>query len=97
MKRIAVEADLHVTFELAKRLADAIANAYLGECTCLSWYDRASDQESPSHASDCHGSCEVPGYIEYATHRGAELKVVVQSGAFVFCFRSLGEFAGAAG
>jgi Domain of unknown function (DUF5619) len=93
MKSIALETDLPVGFELAKRLADAVATACLGESVCLSWYDRASDQESPSHASDCHGSCETPGYLEYAAHRGADLKVVVQSGAFVFCFMPLGGFA----
>jgi len=97
MKSIALETDVQVGFELAKRLADAVANTYLGENVCLSWYDRAADQESPSHASDCHGSCEVPGFLEYAIHRGAELKIVVQSGAFVFCFMPLGEFAAAAG
>lgn len=59
----------------------------------MSWYDREKDQESPAHASECHGSCEVPGYVEYAQNRGAELKVVVDDGAFVFCFRPLGEFA----
>jgi len=96
MKSIALETDLSVEFTLAKRLADSVANTYLGESVCLSWYDRAAEQESPSHASDCHGSCEAPGYLEYAIHRGAELKVVVQSGAFVFCFRPLGEFAAAA-
>jgi hypothetical protein len=95
MNSIALDTDLQLGFDLAKRLADAVANACLGDSFCLSWYDRGSDQESPSHASDCHGSCEVPGYIEYATHRGAELKIVVQSGAFVFCFRRLGEFADA--
>jgi hypothetical protein len=93
MRSIALEADVQVGFELARRLADSLAHTYLGESICLSWYDRASDQESPSHASDCHGSCETPGYLEYAVHRGAELKVVVQSGAFVFCFRSAGAFA----
>jgi hypothetical protein len=97
MKSIALETDLDVDFDLAKRLSEAMANTCLGESICLSWYDRAANQECPAHASDCHGSCEVPGYIEYAAHRGAELKVVVQSGAFVFCFRPLGEFAGAAG
>jgi len=96
MTSIVLQSDIPVGFDLAKRLADALANAYLGESICLSWYDRDANQESPSHASDCHGSCETPGYVEYASHRGGELKVAVQSGAFVFCFRPLGEFARAA-
>ena len=93
MKIISMETELALDFGAARRFAEAVANAYLGESVCLSWYDRGADQESPSHASECHGSCEVPGYVEYATHRGAELKVVIQSGAFAFCFRPLGEFA----
>ena len=94
MRSIGLETDLQLDFKLAKRLADAVADAYLGECICLSWADQAAGQESPSHASECHGSCEIPGYIEYALHRGAELKVVFRSGEFVFCYRPLGEFAG---
>jgi hypothetical protein len=77
----------------AQRAATELAEEVLGECVCMAWYDRAKDRESPAHASECHGSCEVPGYVEYAMNRGANLKVVVNDGAFVFCFRPLGEFA----
>jgi hypothetical protein len=35
----------------------------------------------------------VPGYVEYAANRGAELMVVFGGGDFVFCYRPLGEFA----
>lgn len=77
----------------ARRLADAVAGALLAEPVCLSWVDRALGQESPAHASDCHGDCELPGYEEYALSRGAELKVVVNDGAAVFLYRPLGEFA----
>jgi|GEM_PF-468361 len=76
-----------------RRLADAVAGALLAEPVCLAWYDRALRQESPAHASDCHGDCELPGYEEYALTRGAELKVVVNDGAAVFLYRPLGEFA----
>ena len=38
-------------------------------------------------------NCEIPGYVEYAQNRGAELKVEVGDGDFVFCYRPLGEFA----
>jgi hypothetical protein len=85
---------LDIDFYRAKALADAAAEVLLGECVCLSWYDRAEDRESPAHASECHGTCEVPGYVEYALNRGGELKVVVGDGDFVFCHRPLGEFAG---
>ena len=80
-------------YSSARRLADAVAGALVAEPVCLSWCDRALGQESPAHASDCHGDCEVPGYEEYALSRGAELKVVVNDGAAVFLYRPLGEFA----
>lgn len=84
----------HIDFAKAKALADEAAAQALDEPICLSWYDRAVDRESPAHASECHGDCEMPGYVEYAVTRGAELKVVVDGGAFVFCYRPIGEFRG---
>ncbi len=81
-------------FAAAKAAADKAAAAELGECTCMAFFDRQAGRESPAHASECHGDCEVPGYEEYAVNRGATLKVVVNGGAYVFIYRSLGEFAG---
>jgi hypothetical protein len=81
-------------FAAAKALADDAARRALEEPVCLSWYDRAHDRESPAHASECHGDCEIPGYVEYAVTRGAELRVVIGDGAYVFCYRPLGEFSG---
>lgn len=82
-----------VDFATAKRLADEKSGEIFDEPICLSWYDRAADRESPAHASECHGDCEMPGYVEYAVTRGAELKIVIDDGAFVFCYRPIGEFA----
>ena len=82
-----------IDFAAAKRLADEAAEQELDQPICLSWYDRAADRESPAHANECHGDCEMPGYVEYAVTRGAELKVVIDDGAFVFCYRPIGEFA----
>ncbi len=70
------------------------AAAELGECTCMAFFDRLTGRESPAHGSECHGTCEVPGYEEYAVNRGATLKVVVNRGDCIFIYRSLGEFAG---
>ena len=80
-------------FTRAKALGDAIARALLGDSTCLSWFDRAAGFESPAHVSECHGSCDVPGYVDYAVNRGAELRVVAGDGDFVFLYRPFGEFA----
>ncbi len=81
-----------VAFAEAKRLADEAAHARLDQPICLSWFDRGAERESPAHASECHDDCDIPGYIDYAINRGAELKVVVDDGAYVFCYRPLGEF-----
>jgi hypothetical protein len=80
-------------FATAKRLADEVAARRLDGPICLSWFDRAADRESPAHASECHDACDIPGYIDYAVNRGAELEVVIDDGAYVFCYRPLGEFA----
>jgi hypothetical protein len=91
-KRIAERAE-ELDFASAKRMADEEAARSLDRPICLSWFDRAADRESPAHAGECHIGCEIPGYVEYAVTRGAELKVVVGGGAYIFCYRPLGEFA----
>lgn len=84
---------LSFDFDAAKRAADALAETQLGDCTCLSWYDRPADREAPAHVSECHDACDIPGYVDYAVHRGAELMIDVGGGEYVFCYRSFGEFA----
>jgi hypothetical protein len=94
MRTISLEGDAVVSdFTSCKTLGDSVASALLGPAVCLSWFDRAQNRESPAHASECHGTCEVPGYVEYAQHRGGALRVVCGEGDFVFCYRPLGEFA----
>ena len=86
--------DVEIDFSLAKNMADSLAQLIVGDYICLAWYDRARDQASPSNVNECHDACEVPGYEEYAINRGAELKVVVGRGDFVFCYRPVGDLAG---
>jgi hypothetical protein len=94
MNTVSLTSDaLEFDFERAKRAADAVAAALLGESVCMSWYDRTLDREAPAHVSECQDdSCDVPGYIDYARSRGALLKIEVAGGDFVFCYRPLGEF-----
>jgi len=73
----------------AMTLAKAAAQARLGECMLLSWYDRDRDFEAPQHVSECHQASAVPGYVDYALHRGANLRVDIEQGRFVFFYRSL--------
>lgn len=80
-------------FNQAKRLADAAAGERVEEPILLSWYDRLRDLESPRGVNECHKSCPEPGYLQYAENRGGSLIVDVADGAYVFCYRPLGEFA----
>lgn len=93
MKRIQLEAGGALDFNQAKRLADAAAAARLDAPLLLSWYDRARELESPAGVGECHRGCATPGFIDYAASRGGTLVVEVADGAYVFCYRPLGEFA----
>jgi hypothetical protein len=72
--------------EAALRLAEREARARLGEAMLLSWYDRDRDFEAPQHVSECHQDSAVPGYVDYALHRGAALKIDIEDGRFVFFY-----------
>ncbi|MDD3450342.1 MAG: AF1514 family protein, partial [Gammaproteobacteria bacterium] len=58
-----------VDYRAAMTLAQAEADARLGECMLLSWYDWDRDFESPQHAGECHRDSAVPGYVDYALYR----------------------------
>ncbi len=93
MKTIQIKSsDNDWDFYRSKKMSDALAGALLGENVCMSWYDKAEDRESPAHVSECHTDCDIPGYIDYAESRGAQVKVDVNDGTFVFCYRSVEEF-----
>ena len=70
----------------AMAIASAAARKRLGEAMLLSWYDRDRDFEAPQHVSECHQDSAVPGYVDYALHRGASLKVDIEHGRFVFFY-----------
>ncbi|HET9700706.1 MAG TPA: AF1514 family protein [Burkholderiales bacterium] len=76
--------------DAALRLAQAEAKGRMEFPMLLSWYDRDRDFESPQHASECHAAGAVPGYVDYALHRGASLKVDVEDGRFVFYYLNAG-------
>lgn len=78
--------DRLVDYRAAMQLANAEADARLGQHMLLSWYDRDRDFESPQHASECHLDSAVPGYVDYGIHHGATLKVDIEQGRFVFFY-----------
>jgi hypothetical protein len=80
-------AELGLDFNVALKLATAIARQQLGDETMLlSWYDRERDLESPAGVSECHVGCATKGSWDYALNRGARLAVEYDSGRFYFCF-----------
>lgn len=72
-------------YEAAMALANEVA-ARRGEGMLLSWYDRDRDFESPQHASECGREGATPGYVDYALTRGANLKVDVHHGRYIFFY-----------
>jgi hypothetical protein len=76
-------------YRQAMVMADQLAGETLGEFMLLSWYDRDRDFESPQHSSECHADSAVPGYVDYGINHGAELKVDIDHGRFVFYYLPL--------
>lgn len=74
----------------ALRIADAEARARLRDPMLLSWYDRDRDFESPQHASECHAASAVPGYVDYGLNHGAQLRIDIEQGRFVFFYLDAG-------
>ena len=75
-------------FDAAKAVADAQAELRLEVAMLLSWYDRDRDFESPQHASECHEERDIPGYVDFGINHGAELKIDIEAGRFVFYYLS---------
>lgn len=73
----------------AMKLANSVADEKLVDYMLLSWYDRDRDFESPQHASECHQTSAVPGYVDYGLNHGARLKVDIEQGRFVFFYLPL--------
>ena len=75
-------------FNAAKKVADGEAERRLEMVMLLSWYDRDRDFESPQHASECHEESAIPGYVDFGINHGAELKIDIEQGRFVFYYLS---------
>ncbi|MCP9438299.1 MAG: AF1514 family protein [Nitrospira sp.] len=73
-------------YRAAMAAANAVAQQQLGSYMLLSWYDRDRNFEAPQHVSECHQDSAVPGYVDYALHRGAKLMVDIEQGRFVFFY-----------
>ena len=78
-----------VDFDSALAIANVQADERLGEHMLLSWYDRDRDYESPRNASECHEDSAVPGYVDFGISHGANLKIDIEQGRFVFYYLGL--------
>lgn len=72
-------------YQAAMAIADEEAEKHQ-QWMLISWYDRDRDFESPQHASECGREGATPGYVNYALSRGANLKVDVHHGRYIFFY-----------
>lgn len=73
-------------YEEAVALAREQASQRFDEYMLISWYDRDRDFESPPHTTEKPGDGPKDGYIHYGINHGAQLKVDIGNGRFVFFF-----------
>lgn len=73
-------------YQEAMELANSEAAKRFEEYMLMSWYDRDRNFESPQNASEGPEGSPLNGYILYALHRNATLKVDVEDGRFVFFY-----------
>ena len=73
----------HLSFDQAKIMAEREALVLLEDPMLLSWLDRPNGRHYP--VTEC--SNELPAWQVYAETRGAQLKVDVNKGEFVFIYR----------
>jgi hypothetical protein len=84
MKQIALAlGDLPVGFEQAKVKADAAARREGSESMLLAWYDAARNVGYPEARECTRGR---PNWEVYAESHGANLRVEVNGGVYVFLF-----------
>jgi hypothetical protein len=80
--RVSVEG-VELDFEAASGLAKQAASHATREAMLLAWFDRRKGKECPEVPECMH----KPGWIAYAESRGADMRVVVNDGEYVFLFR----------
>ncbi len=73
-------------YQEAVLLAKEQAAQRFAEYMLVSWYDRDRDFESPPNTTETQGDYLKNGYINYGLHHGAQLKVDIEAGRFVFFF-----------
>lgn len=75
---------VELDFETAQALAQTLARRIAPDAMLLAWFDRARGEESP-RVPECQ---HKPGWLAYAESHGGDLKIDIDSGAYVFIFAS---------
>ncbi len=73
-------------YQEAAALANEQAGRRFKEYMLISWYDADRDLESPPNSTECAKNGRKNGYIHYGLNHGAQLKVDIENGRFVFFF-----------
>ncbi len=73
-------------YQEAMAIAKEQAEQRFEEYMLVSWYDRDRDFESPPNTTEKSGDGPKDGYIHYGLNHGAQLKVDIEDGRFVFFF-----------
>lgn len=74
-----------IPFDTAKALAVAEAKSRTSSAMLLSWKDNTTGAYSP--VVEACGDCGLEGWELYAASRGAQLRIEVNGGDYVFLFR----------
>lgn len=74
--------DKELSFDAACDLAKQEASRLETEMMLLAWFDRKAGKEYPVVPECLH----QPGWVAYAESRGANLKVVINDGEYIFLF-----------
>ena len=91
MRKLELEVkESKLDFDTAEKLADSKAEAELGDCIRLGWYNDEQKLVSPTHLL---GSKEEPqqGVEAFAKSRGAEMEIDVHGGLFRFYYKQFSD------
>jgi len=82
--------DQKLDFKTAEKMADSKAEAELGDCIRLGWYNDELKLVSPDHLL---GSPEKPqqGVESFAKSRGAEMEIDVYGGRYRFYYKQFAD------
>lgn len=73
-----------ITFEDARKIAQAAARSQNPEAALMAWYDKKRNKYSPSKVGGAAKG--LYGWEEYVRNNGGQRRVVVGDGDFIFIY-----------